>query len=595
MTKSSRQQREHLIEKFLIEKYGTKYIGEINNSARTNFCIAAFDFVGRKIEENWTYKNANQKIPFIYIGKKNWEGVFSSQTWNKFIRGQETKYHSLCLEMKIKLIRNHLQNNFYYYENDKLNDEIKIRSEVKKQKISIYCHTHSWQPINLSAVFWKANNFLCRECATESRAEKNRLSTETIINEWNKLERKVNQDIIYKNNETPIPFFSTKYNWPAQQTWASYMTNKNTKDHDPQDIRTLINKKGYLKHLIDQYNLRNNSNYSLNPEWEPEENIGPRFEIQICAPEFRNKVAFMNWDDFFNRNQKPCLKSLRENQTSYIKEIAAETGRFIPEEWEYDNNAHTSIPFTSEKEIYEGIIFGNSWNQISNGSGFSVQAMVNKREFYTPMFQSLNFSLKHEINNQKSFSQIIEATCSEGHPVKRSLMMFRNSPEGFCKRCNDKSPDDFNSFIKDDKKRKRKSYLYYCYLTDREGNKAKKIGITQFKERRLRFKSSYIYKDIFIHDEINSLNRSEARAIEKKLLLDSEEFKYDGVFLPDSESKQRFEGYSELRKLSLDDEFIIQNIKSYINEIKKKGWLDFWLENFSGKQERTFRKERGMV
>ena len=186
MTKSSRQQREHLIEKFLIEKYGTKYIGEINNSARTNFCIAAFDFVGRKIEENWTYKNANQKIPFIYIGKKNWEGIFSSQTWNKFIRGQETKYHSLCLEMKIKLIRNHLQNNFYYYENDKLNDEIKIRSEVKKQKISIYCHTHSWQPINLSAVFWKANNFLCRECATESRAEKNRLSTETIINEWNK-------------------------------------------------------------------------------------------------------------------------------------------------------------------------------------------------------------------------------------------------------------------------------------------------------------------------------------------------------------------------------------------------------------------------
>lgn len=173
--------------------------------------------------------------------------------------------------------------------------------------------------------------------------------------------------------------------------------------------------------------------------------------------------------------------------------------------------------------------------------------------------------------------------------------MFRNSPEGFCKRCNDKSPDDFNSFLKDDKKRKRKSYLYYCYLTDREGNKAKKIGITQFKERRLRFKSSYIYKDIFNHDEINSLNRSEARAIEKKLLLDSEEFKYDGVFLPDSESKQRFEGHSELRKLSLDDEFIIQNIKTYIYEIKKKGWLDFWLENFSGKQERTFLKERGMV
>jgi len=29
----------------------------------------------------------------------------------------------------------------------------------------------------------------------------------------------------------------------------------------------------------------------------------------------------MNWDDFFNRNQKPSLKSLRENQKSYINEL----------------------------------------------------------------------------------------------------------------------------------------------------------------------------------------------------------------------------------------------------------------------------------
>ena len=134
--------------------------------------------------------------------------------------------------------------------------------------------------------------------------------------------------------------------------------------------------------------------------------------------------------------------------------------------------------------------------------------------------------------------------------------------------------------------------MYYCFLTDREGNKAKKIGITQFKERRLRFKSSYIYKDIFIHDEINSLNRSEASAIEKKLLLDSEEFKYDEEFLSDSEDKERFEGYTELRKLSLDDEFIIRRIKKYIDEIKIKGWLNFWLDNFYGKQERSYLKKR---
>jgi len=592
MSRSSRQQKEYSIEKFLIEKYGTNYIGEINNSERTNFCIAAFEFVGRKIKENWTYKNAHQKIPFIYKDRKNWEGISSSQSWNKFIKGQETKYHSLSLEMKIKLIRNHLQNDFYYYGNDKLNDEIGTQSEVKEQLISIYCNTHGWKPINLCAVIWKSNIFLCRECATESRAEKRRISIETIRSEWNQLEREVNKDAIYENNKTPIPFFSKKYKWPAQQTWGSYMTNKAFKGHDPHDIRTLIDKKGYLKNLMYKYNLKNKTNYFLNPLWEPDDNIGPKSEIEICAPEFRNKVVFMTWDDFFNKNQKPILKSLRENQTSYIKEVAAETGRFISAEWEYDNNAHTPIPFISDKEIYEGIIFANSWNQIYSGFGFSVQAMVNKKEFYTPMFEDLHFKLNKEIDNKKSFSQIIEATCKEGHPVKRSLESFRNSPEGFCKRCNDKSPDDLNSFIRNQKKAINKAYLYYCFLKDREGNYAKKIGITKFKDRRLRFKSSYVYKDIFVHDEICSLSRAEARGIEKKLLLDSEEFKYDGDFLANSEDKERFEGYTELRKLSLDDEFIIRLIKKYISEIKIKGWLDFWLDNFSGKQERSYLKKR---
>ncbi len=49
MSRSSKQQKEYSIEKFLIEKYGTNYIGEINNSERKNFCIAAFEFVGKKI------------------------------------------------------------------------------------------------------------------------------------------------------------------------------------------------------------------------------------------------------------------------------------------------------------------------------------------------------------------------------------------------------------------------------------------------------------------------------------------------------------------------------------------------------------------
>ena len=35
-------------------------------------------------------------------------------------------------------------------------------------------------------------------------------------------------------------------------------------------------------------------------------------------------------------------------------------------------------------------------NQISNGFGFSFQAMVNKKEFYSPMFEDLHFKLKRE-------------------------------------------------------------------------------------------------------------------------------------------------------------------------------------------------------
>ena len=76
----------------------------------------------------------------------------------------------------------------------------------------------------------------------------------------------------------------------------------------------------------------------------PNENIGPKSDIQICVPDFKNKVAYMTWYDFFELNQPPNLKSLRENQSSYIREVASDSGRVIKKDWVYDNNAHTPIP-----------------------------------------------------------------------------------------------------------------------------------------------------------------------------------------------------------------------------------------------------------
>lgn len=588
----SRDKRRELIAKYMLKKFSTKFIGEINKHDRTEFCRDVFRYVGRNIRKDWTYKNSNQKIPFTYFGRANWEGINSKQEWNKFIQGKESQYHSLEINEKINLIRNHLKNEFNYNEVDKLDNEISRESKVKNQKISIYCPKHKWiEDLNLSSVLWKANEFICPKCAKEFASNKLRLSISEIKKEWDKLERIVDGDFKYVNNMTPISFYSKKFDWGAEQTWNSYKQNKSKGSNDPQDLRCLTNKKGYLIRELEKYNEKNKTKYKINPDWNIKDNIGPKSEIQLLDPDFKNHIAYMNWYDFFVLKQTPILKSLKENQSSYIREFAKDTGRIISKSWVYSNDAHELIKFTSNNKIYDGVIFANSWNQISNGSGYSIQSMVNKKEFYTPMFEDLNFELRNEIDNKKSFSQKIKATCEEGHFINRSLISFKNSPEGFCTRCNEKSPDDLNSFLKSEKKRNQRAYIYYCNLTDREGNLSKKIGITKFKKRSLRFKSSYIYEDIFLHDEICLLNRAEARAIEKRLLLDTEEFKYKGKFLADSESKERFEGHSELREKNLKDDFVIDLIKKYLVEIQNIGWIEFWLKNNPGNQESSYKNK----
>ena len=127
-------------------------------------------------------------------------------------------------------------------------------------------------------------------------------------------------------------------------------------------------------------------------------------------------------------------------------------------------------------------------------------------------------------------------------------------------------------------------------MEDKDGNRAKKIGITKYKDRRLRFRSSYLYKELFNHDDICDLTRAEARGVEKRLLLDTRKWIYNGDFSAEYDKKEKFDGKTELRKLELDDQLIESKIKIYLSEVKNKGWLNFWLENNPGKHEKIYLK-----
>ena len=584
--RSSNEERKGVIQEYLAKNYGVKKIGEIDRGERDQLCRDLFELLGRTIPGEWKYKNTFSKIPFVFTKRRNWEGIEASQLWNKFILGQEIEFKSLDVSNKIKLIRNFLKNNFKYEMKDKLNLEISDKSTVKKTKISLFCAKHGWTNLNLSGILWEINDFICEDCAQESRESKNRLSFDDIKNEWNQLDRIVDDNQVYINNRTPINFFSKKYNWPAFQSWDSYNLNAKNGKNDPHDIRCLHDKKGYFEKLLCEYNDRNNTSYKIDPDWNIRDGIGPKHDIKLLAPEFDNFGVTMNWLDFFTYNQKPIFKSLKGNQTKYIKQFAKRTGRLIDDNWVYSGDAHELIEFKSDKPIYEGFKFKNSWQQINQGTGFSVQSMSNKHDFYSLLLKEMGYSLIKKIDNCKAFSQIINVKCNEGHLINRSLADLKRSPEGFCLLCTDHKPDNFKVFASNQKRRNENAYLYYCLLEDKDGNKAKKLGITKFKNRRLRFKSSYLYKDIFIHDDICELSRAEAAGIEKRILLDTRRWKYEGEFSAEDDSKRDFDGKTELRNLDMDDKLVISSIKNYLVEVKAKGWETFWLDNNPGKSER---------
>ena len=293
--------RKQRIINFLKENYSVSSLGEINHLEKSKVIREVFHLMGRKVNRQWNYKNSKTKIPFEYIDRGEWNGVNAQQIWDKFIIGQDIQYKSLTKEEKIRYIRNILKNHYKYEEIDHLNEEIVEENRVIDTKISLFCGKHQiWNSdIRLDLIITKKNTNICRECSHEDRKEALKISKEFIIDEWNKLERIVDKDFEYINNTVPIQFFSTKFSWPAAQSWGSYQTNRTDTNPDPHDIRTLIDKRGYLNKLLAEYNNKNQTAYKIDPNWIISDNIGPKSDINLVAPEFNNFIVKMTWYDFF--------------------------------------------------------------------------------------------------------------------------------------------------------------------------------------------------------------------------------------------------------------------------------------------------------
>ena len=174
----------------------------------------------------------------------------------------------------------------------------------------------------------------------------------------------------------------------------------------------------------------------------------------------------MNWYDFFVSKQKPIFKSIVD-KTRYIREFALNTGRIIiPYDWEYQGDAHALIKFKSDKKEYKGYEFENSWNHISNGLGYSVQAMCNKSDYFTPLIKEFGYQLKSKIIDKSPMSQIVCAVCSDNHKINRPLREFVRSPETFCTECLDHKPDNITVFCRDQARANSSAYVYYVLLKD---------------------------------------------------------------------------------------------------------------------------------
>ena len=573
-----------------------KEFGKLSRHEKSKVVIDAFKEVGREVEEFWSFESVNKSIPFVYIShpsEEAWNGIASFQSWEKFKRGQESQFTGISLDQKLLLIRNYLKIYYGYTGPDRLSLEVSESAKQRDIKISLYCDKHGWNdPVNLTSVIYKELKQSCTRCEFESKIDGYRIDIKEIIELWNSLDRIVGEDAIYVNNSTQIPFYSKKYEWQASQSWQSFQMNfdPNQPSRDPHDTRTLIDKPGYLAKLLQSFNCENNTAYQIDPDWLIPEDIGPASQIQLLAPEWRNFAVEMNWSDFFNLGQKPIFKSII-NQTGYIKLIASETGRqIIPEDWKYNGDAHSLITFVSPLPRYSGMIFANSWNQISNRVGFSVQAMVNKQSFFGDLLSYYGIALEKPINDRLPMSQFVSAMCEEGHEVFRPLSEFRRSPETFCLTCFERKPDCLSAFAKNLEHASGEAFVYFVKLVDIDGTYASKIGITNKPDVSKRFNGGTFAELFFSSSSVGRLTRAEAFVIESLLLVDTQDFPYEKKFYDDESRQEQIEGWSELRDLSLPKDWVIDLFKKYFGYVKEIGWVEVALQKL-----KTTSKEKELL
>ncbi len=580
--------RQTQILSFLKSKYGISSLGEANYKKREMIIRDTFSLMNRIIDEGWVYKNSHSKIPFIFKldNPNDWNQTRAEQSWDKFVVGKEVQYFGLTKENRIKLIRNVLKNSYQYALDDKLEEEIEVSKTIKKQKISLYCASHGWNdPINLSSILQKTAKGTCTLCLKHDVHEAQRVDFERIVKEWNLLERTVSEGQIYVNNRTPIRFYSKCYQWFAEQSWDSYQLHKEKAKHslteeeylsyDPHDERSLVDKPNYLKKILDDFNKVNKKAFKLDPAWEIPSNIGKRNELHILDPQWKNHLVLTPWQTLIDQKKYPNFKSIAD-KSKYIREVFEESGRNILLDWSYSGDAHQVIPFTSKRPCHEGMIFANSWNHVSNGLGFSIQAMINKSTYYGSIVEDLDYRLITPIDDGSAMSQMVSIECDAFHASTKSLYSFAIAPESFCHICSNHKPDSLKVLINDKERRNQKTYIYYCLLQDIRSRSAKKIGITKHKNPKHRLGASFFIKDLAADHCFPMLNRAEACAVERKLLIETGDWYYEDDFDISESRAAKFPGHTELRDITLPDIHVHHLLRKNLEIIKSIGWISFW-------------------
>lgn len=561
-----------------------KPFSKLSTKQKEHVVRIAFLETGREVEKDWLYTNSITHIPFTYTNNIDsaWNGIRSKQVFSKFMQGQESNFSGLEVDQKIRLIENYLSINYGYTGPHKLEEEITKNSTIKSLKISLYCPIHGWnKPIRAQGIIMREIKQACTSCEAEAKSNSLRMDINYIRMLWNSLDRIVDKSADYVNNETPIPFYSTKFNWPAQQAWNSFKTNysEQNPNHDPHDIRTLVDKPGYLLRELEAHNQSEGTDYKIDPNWSIPDSIGPKMQVRLLDPQWLNYSVEMNWYDFFVSKHKPIFKSII-NKTRYVREFALLTGRIIiPYDWKYQGDAHALIKFISEKKEYEGYEFENNWNHISNGLGHSVQAMCNKSKYFAPLIEEFGYQLESKIIDKSPMSQIIHARCSDNHKIARPLREFQRSPETFCTECFDRKPDRILDFCLNPDHANSGAYVYYVLLKDIRGTLVKKIGITNKTPVSKRFSPGIFQNEIVQSDSIGRLSRASAFCIESFALKATKSYQYSEEFFDSEDMEKNFAGKTELRNLDLDDLFMKSLLLEAAKKVRAEGWMRFALNN----------------